>query len=159
MNAQLVLENAIHGSANWVDEKYWGPFTKLAAAAFSATDTARVLRADETAAACVAPASVEVDGKDRDGLILCLEDRAVIAWYTGLLRVKSFQAEVPYASVTSTETGSVRGQQTLAITVGSQTWQLTLDAIHLADMSKLRDIIEGILAGSVEVGYEQDDEE
>lgn len=42
-------------------------------------------------------------GKDLDGGILTLQDRAIFAWSTGTFRIKTFDAVVPYASITSVE--------------------------------------------------------
>lgn len=57
-------------------------------------EIAEHLRADDRPG-LLAPVDVELDGNDRLGGVLVLEDRAIIAWTVGTLRIKNFEAVVP----------------------------------------------------------------
>lgn len=52
------------------------------------------------------PVEFTENGKDMDGCVLTLQDRAIFAWSTGTFRIKSFDAVVPYSSVKTAEEGT-----------------------------------------------------
>lgn len=53
------------------------------------------------------PVGVFVHGKWEHGCILTLQDRAVIAWWTGVFRIKHFFQVVPYETITGVSTGEI----------------------------------------------------
>lgn len=45
------------------------------------------------------PVDIRVGGKWESGCVLTLQDRAVLAWFTGTLKTKAFELVVPYEGV------------------------------------------------------------
>lgn len=45
------------------------------------------------------PVDIRVGGKWESGCVLTLQDRAVLAWFTGTLKTKAFELVIPYEGV------------------------------------------------------------
>jgi hypothetical protein len=57
----------------------------------------------------LAPVSVVLSGKDCPGAILALPDRAIIAWFTGVLRIRTSATVIPSSSIRTMIAGTRRG--------------------------------------------------
>jgi hypothetical protein len=104
------------------------------------------------------PANLEHDGKDRLGAVLALEDRAIIAWTTGTLRIKNFETVIPRSSVERTETGTrpagamSKDRETLSIVTESDTWDLVFPNVFEGGRSIVPFVV-AMLEGALELKF------
>lgn len=116
------------------------------------------LRGDE-GPGLLAPADVVIDGKDRSGAILTLEDRAVIAWTVGTLRIQSFQEVVPYAEIASHQlttrpAGAMsKEREVLEIVAGSR-WELAFYNVFEGGRS-IAPFLQGMIGGWAKPVFER----
>lgn len=106
----------------------------------------------------------EVDGKWRDGCILTLQDRAIIGWYTGGLRIKTFTRTLPYAEISSIEEEQVEPATrlqprtvTLALgQAGAGTLRIKFFSSEDDQLDTSR-LLQGVLSGAVSFPGEDDE--
>lgn len=121
------------------------------------TDILKHLRSDDRGG-LFAPVSVLVDAKPLSGCVLTVEDRAILAWFTGVLRIKTFEAVVPFDTIVDVEesTTPARGLKLGApvVTVRArQDWTLICD--QFADgADRLARTLHGVLAGYITFEYD-----
>jgi len=109
----------------------------------------------------LSPLEVVIDGKDRLGAILVLEDRAILAWTIGTLRMRNFEEVIPLAAVTDAVTGErprgvmTKARDTLTIYAG-KTWHVVF-----ANTDRGRPIapfIAGLLVGAIKPVFRDGDD-
>ena len=100
-----------------------------------------------------APADIVIDGKDRVGAILTLADRLIVAWTVGTLRIKNFEAVVPYDSIQRVERMSRPGsamskeREVLEI-VADSTWTVVFANVFESGRS-IVPFLQGMIEGAI----------
>ena len=107
------------------------------------------------------PVDIEVEGKERQGAILVLEDRAILAWIVGTLRIKGFHAVVPRDTISdlSSETasgGRMTKEREILHIKGDQSWEVKFAPGLFDGGSSLVSLLIGMLNGSVVPVFESD---
>lgn len=138
-------------------------FAKLTKHALNLTgsEVAQHVNADDVPG-LFSPVDVEMDGKDRLGAILTLEDRAIIAWTVGTFRMKNFEAVIPRASIDELELttrpgGSMtKDRDLLRVRAGTQNWSLAFANVFEGGRS-IAPFLKGVLEGSIKPVFEDGD--
>jgi hypothetical protein len=115
---------------------------------------------DEDRVGFLAPVSFHENGKDLDGCILTLDDRAVFAWWTGLLRVKNSEEVIRYDEITGVEKHTKpAGVMTAAVPTmvvhATRTWAVTFPNVY-GEKPAVPMLVAGVLDGSVTPKYSED---
>jgi len=105
-----------------------------------------------------APVDIEVDGKDRTGAILVLEDRVILGWVVGTLKPKNFDAVVPKDTIKSMEDATKgasafsKERQGLVIDTDGKRWRLTFHAVFEGGRSIVPWLI-GVSDGAIRLNF------
>ncbi|MEJ2887950.1 hypothetical protein [Actinomycetospora aeridis] len=159
MNAEQLIIASAEAAARVVGTKDYARMTQVALTLTGQQLERYVRQADRPG--FIAPVDVEEGGKDRDGALLALPDRAVIAWTVGTFRPKNYEVEVPAAAIVSLERGErpptrwARQREVLQITTADRTWSLVLPDV-LDGGQSIVPWLQGMLRGAVEPVFERD---
>lgn len=110
-----------------------------------------------------APVDIEVDGKDRTGAILVLEDRVILGWVVGTFKPKNFDAVVPKDTIKSMEDATKgasafsKERQGLVIDTDGKRWRLTFHAVFEGGRSIVPWLI-GVSDGAIRLNFGGDEE-
>lgn len=108
-----------------------------------------------------APMDIEQEGKDRQGAILVMEDRVILAWIVGTLRIKGYHVVVPREDITGVRTDTVSGgrmmkdREILYIDVEEGTWEVKFASGLFEGGNSLVPFLMGILDGSLKFAYDE----
>jgi len=97
------------------------------------------------------PVSFYINGKFEPGAVVTLEDRAIFAWVTGNIRIKNFEAVVPYNSVTAVKDSETEPTRTapalplITVTADNQ-WLLRIETTEASP--KIPFLLGGVLTGA-----------
>ena len=103
-----------------------------------------------------------MNGKWEDGCILTLQDRAVLAWFTGILRIKTFGRVIPFADIanvteTAVEPARLHGHFSEMVTFSVESDPpVKIRVPRFKNSSALDTMVKGILAGAVTFTYSGD---
>ncbi|GEM_PF-6729559 len=134
-----------------------GPWSRELAAHMSEGDRASML-----VPAAFDGAEGTREGKPANGWVLTLQDRAVFVWWTGLIRIKDYDAVVPYASITSTER-DWKPATTFCVTLpllrvhAEQTWTIEFPNCFGAEALVPHFHLPGVMAGAITFEFEDED--
>jgi len=100
------------------------------------------------------PISFLYQGKFEPGAVFTLEDRAIFAWLKGSLRIKNFEAVVPYASITNVEESMSEAKATrvslpIIEVKADQDWTLRMDNILAEGSPKVHTLMANTLLGMI----------
>jgi hypothetical protein len=157
MDAQDIVIDSAASSAEMVATEGFAKLTKHALRLTGSEIARHVASTDRRG--LLAPVELVKDGKRLLGAILALEDRAIVAWTTGTLRVKNFETVVPYGSIESIEVGTRPGgamskaRETLRIKADGQVWDLVFANVFEGGTS-IVPFIAGMLDGAIKPVYE-----
>jgi hypothetical protein len=150
-NPRMVVATSAEAAISYVGSRQ---FEKLAVAALNlcGAEVAVHLRADDTPGLFV-PLEIEADGKERIGAVLALTDRAILAWTIGTLRIKNFEAIVPYGSIEHIDLSTrpysrLSGSRDVLRVDAAQSWTLVFYA-DMDDGQRIAPIVQGMLDGSM----------
>lgn len=152
----VVAESIIVDSANAaVTTVATDAFAKLTNHTLNWTisDLARHVSADDRPG-LFSPVEVEQEGKDRLGAVLALEDRVIVAWTVGVLRMRHYERVITYGSIECLELTTRPGgpmskdRDVLRITADGTTWNLVFANVFDGGR-RIAPFIEGLLAGSI----------
>ena len=131
-------------------------FTKFAAATIQTCGSEIVgqLQASDRPGV-FAPVDVLVNGKWEQGGVLTLTDRAIIAWFTGTFRVKTFSRVVRFAEITRVVPTAVEPArmhsdiaERVVLTIEGKE-SLSIRVLRFKESAILEEMIQGALTGAV----------
>lgn len=102
-----------------------------------------------------APVMFERGGKELSGCILTLQDRAIFAWFTGVIRRKNFEVVVRYDTIQSVEPGTKSGNligksREMLTVVAEETWTVLFPPGISGKGMDLTEFVRGALTGAIE---------
>jgi hypothetical protein len=125
-----VILRSAEASAGLVGTREFLSFTKNTLQ-FTAQELAEHVTADDQPCLLV-PMELSVDGKFRQGAVLALDGRAVIAWATGGIRLTLHSTTIPLAELVAVDTrseaarGIRTGREKLILRTSTATWEMQL---------------------------------
>ena len=146
---EVVIESA-NNAAGYVGTEQFVKLVKLAITMVGA-EIARHVRPDERPGMLV-PVGFEENGKLVTGALLALEERAIVGWTTGTLRIRNFEAVVPYDSVERCEVEVHDGRDVLEMTTQERVWSFVV--YMEPDAPKLAPLVQGVMEGWARFEYE-----
>lgn len=102
---------------------------------------------------------VEAEGKGRTGCVLALEERVILAWTTGTIRLKTHSVSIPISDIRSiehtTEDGGRMMKQRQVVTINAdRTWRLLLHWLEQDGEEKIVPFVKGAIAGAIRPVFE-----
>lgn len=128
-------------------------FAKLTRQALRRSGATMARHVGENGVGLFAPVVVVQGGKVRRGAVLALEDRAVIGWTQGKLRLRNREAVIPVSSLRTVErtdgsAGSPVERAVLRLATDRESWALVFENVFDGGRS-IVPLIHGVLTGTV----------